>query len=230
MPQPNFLQQTIAELSIGTYDNIRTITTNTHIAEALNMFVTTRVSALPVVDADQKLVNIYSKFDVIDLAAEKTYTHLNIPVVKALEYRSSRFDGVSSCLKTETLGAIMERIVKKEVHRLVVVDEHNRVQGILSLSDILTFIVLKQDSQFREQLLDAKTTSITSTLGLTRLSPAAAAPTTTTSSNNSMNESSASSSGAGGGAAATVNTQPMSSAIDQQGMFEDDHMETEPIK
>ena len=33
--------------------------------EALNTFVKYRVSALPVVDKDRKLVSIYSKFDVI---------------------------------------------------------------------------------------------------------------------------------------------------------------------
>lgn len=31
----------------------------------------------------------------------------------------------------------MERIVKAEVHRLVVVDEQDKVVGVLSLSDIL---------------------------------------------------------------------------------------------
>ena len=65
MPQPTFLQQTITELGIGTYDKIRTIQKTTPIFEALNIFVATRVSALPVVDENQKLVNIYSKFDVI---------------------------------------------------------------------------------------------------------------------------------------------------------------------
>ena len=65
MPQPQFLQQPIGELRIGTYDSIKTIHKNTPIYEALNIFVATRVSALPVVDDDQKLVNIYSKFDVI---------------------------------------------------------------------------------------------------------------------------------------------------------------------
>lgn len=65
MPQPMFLHQTIGELNVGTYDKIRTIQTTTPITEALNIFVTTRVSALPVVDENQKLVNIYSKFDVI---------------------------------------------------------------------------------------------------------------------------------------------------------------------
>ena len=65
MPQPQYLQQPISELAIGTYEKILTIQQTTSVSEALNLFVSTRVSALPVVDANQKLVNIYSKFDVI---------------------------------------------------------------------------------------------------------------------------------------------------------------------
>lgn len=65
MPQPVFLTQSIGELNIGTYSNIKTIKTSAPIIEALNLFVTYRCSALPVVDDDQRLVNIYSKFDVI---------------------------------------------------------------------------------------------------------------------------------------------------------------------
>ncbi len=120
MPQPAFLHQSIFDLGVGSFNGvnktIETIHTSTPIIEALNKFVATRVSALPVVDDNKKLVNIYSKFDVIDLAAEKTYTNLNITVNEALQYRKNRFDGVASCMKHETLGAIMERIVKKEVN------------------------------------------------------------------------------------------------------------------
>jgi 5'-AMP-activated protein kinase regulatory gamma subunit len=65
MPQPQFLQKTLSELQLGTYENIKTISKTTRLYEALNIFVATRVSALPVVDENQKLVNIYSKFDVI---------------------------------------------------------------------------------------------------------------------------------------------------------------------
>jgi len=199
MPQPHFLQQTIGELKIGSYDNMKTIRTTTPLYEALNIFVASRVSALPVVDDDQRLVNIYSKFDVIDLAAEKTYNNLDISVIQALEYRRNKFDGVSSCTKNESLGTIMERIVNKEVHRLVVVDEDNRVIGVISLSDILTYIVLKQENVINtadtsissanvgsqtptnshknvdDEMLDSpnlvhiKTTALTTAFGLTRL-------------------------------------------------------------
>ena len=78
MPQPQFLNQSIEELKIGSYETVKTIKTNTRIVDALNIFVSTRVSALPVVDDNQKLVNIYSKFDVIvsEKAKVKVYKRI----------------------------------------------------------------------------------------------------------------------------------------------------------
>lgn len=40
-------------------------TPDTTVYDALNMFVKHRISALPVIDADQKVIDIYAKFDVI---------------------------------------------------------------------------------------------------------------------------------------------------------------------
>ena len=41
----------------------------------------------------------------------------------------------------------MESIVKAEVHRLVVVDDENKVCGVISLSDILSFLVLRPSGE-----------------------------------------------------------------------------------
>ena len=62
---------------------------------------------------------------------------------KANEHRNAWFEGVQKCQLDETLYTIMERIVRAEVHRLVVVDENDKVIGIISLSDILLYLVLK---------------------------------------------------------------------------------------
>ena len=53
------------------------------------------------------------------------------------------FEGVVTCKKTDTLLSIMDKIVKAEVHRLVIVDEDNKVAGMISLSDILTYLILR---------------------------------------------------------------------------------------
>ncbi|CAF0891250.1 unnamed protein product [Adineta ricciae] len=142
-PQPAYMSKTLEELSVGTYDNMHIIGEDTTVIEALNYFVKYRVSALPVVDAQRKLVNIYSKFDVIGLAADKTYTNLNMTISEALSFRKERSENVAKCYKNESLSTCMERIVKAEVHRLVVVDQDEHVIGVLSLSDLLHYIVIR---------------------------------------------------------------------------------------
>uniref|UniRef100_H3D7P6 CBS domain-containing protein n=1 Tax=Tetraodon nigroviridis TaxID=99883 RepID=H3D7P6_TETNG len=142
MPMPAFMKQTLEELAVGTYANIAYIQPDTPLITALSVFTHRRVSALPVVDHSGKVVDIYSKFDVINLAAEKTYNNLDVTVTQALQHRSQYFEGVMKCNKLETLETIVDRIVKAEVHRLVVVDEESRIVGIVSLSDILQALVL----------------------------------------------------------------------------------------
>ncbi|XP_035381815.1 5'-AMP-activated protein kinase subunit gamma-2a isoform X3 [Electrophorus electricus] len=142
MPKPAFMKQTLEELGVGTYSDIAFIHPDTAIIKALSIFVERRVSALPVVDESGKVVDIYSKFDVINLAAEKTYNNLDISVTQALMHRSQYFEGVMKCNRLETLETIVDRIVKAEVHRLVVVDENACIVGIVSLSDILQALVL----------------------------------------------------------------------------------------
>lgn len=142
MPKPDFMSKTLEELNIGTYHNIAVVNKNTPIYVALGIFVEKRVSALPVVDESGRVGDIYSKFDVINLAAEKTYNNLDITVTKALLHRSQYFEGVLKCYKHETLETIINRLVEAEVHRLVVVDDNDVVNGIVSLSDILQALVL----------------------------------------------------------------------------------------
>ncbi|XP_076014275.1 uncharacterized protein LOC143006841 isoform X2 [Genypterus blacodes] len=153
MPMPAFMKQTLEELGVGTYASIAYIHPDTPLITALSVFTHRRVSALPVVDHNGKVVDIYSKFDVINLAAEKTYNNLDVTVTQALLHRSQYFEGVMKCNKRETLETIVDRIVKAEVHRLVVVDEESRIVGIVSLSDILQALVLTPAGVGRKQSL-----------------------------------------------------------------------------
>lgn len=62
---------------------------------------------------------------------------------KANEHRNAWFEGVQKCTLDESLFTVMEKIVRAEVHRLVVTDENSKVIGIISLSDILLYLVLR---------------------------------------------------------------------------------------
>ena len=64
-------------------------------------------------------------------------------IKEALSFRKERLENVAKCYKNESLATCMERIVKAEVHRLVVVDQDEHVIGVLSLSDLLYYIVIR---------------------------------------------------------------------------------------
>ena len=70
---------------------------STTIIEAVNKFVKEGISALPIVDESGQLINIYCKFDVINLAATKTYTDLEVTLKEATEHKLTYFDGVRTC-------------------------------------------------------------------------------------------------------------------------------------
>ncbi|XP_055764599.1 5'-AMP-activated protein kinase subunit gamma-1-like isoform X2 [Salvelinus fontinalis] len=142
VPKPCFMQKTIQDVGIGTFRNIATVQQTASVYDALSVFVERRVSALPVVNEQGKVVALYSRFDVINLAAQKTYNNLNMSMEEAIRRRCCFVEGVIKCLPDETLEAIIDRIIKAEVHRLVLVDKEDVCRGIISLSDLLQAMVL----------------------------------------------------------------------------------------
>jgi 5'-AMP-activated protein kinase regulatory gamma subunit len=50
-----------------------------------------------------------------NLAAEKTYNNLDITLTQANEHRNTWFEGVSKCHLDDSLGTVMEKIVRAEV-------------------------------------------------------------------------------------------------------------------
>ncbi|ETN83867.1 hypothetical protein RB195_009710 [Necator americanus] len=142
LPRPAFMERTPKELGIGSWGDVVTIHVDTPLHDALEIFLRNRVSALPLVDEKGRVVDIYAKFDVISLAAEKSYNRLDCTVQEALKNRSDCFEGVQCCRETDSLFDVLQAIVRAEVHRLIVTDTEQRVVGIISLSDVLKFLIL----------------------------------------------------------------------------------------
>lgn len=71
MPKPLFLNQTLEELNIGTFQNIAVVRADTPLYTALGIFVEQRVSALPVVDdkgiwtCSNAVLLIFSKYNFV---------------------------------------------------------------------------------------------------------------------------------------------------------------------
>ncbi|XP_029442547.1 5'-AMP-activated protein kinase subunit gamma-3-like [Rhinatrema bivittatum] len=142
LPRLRFLQKTVHQLGIGTFRDVALIQENSSVYTALEIFVDRRVSALPVVNDAGKVVGLYSRFDVIHLAAQKNYNNLELSVKEALRQRTLCLEGVLTCYPYETLEVVIDRIAQEQVHRLVLVDDDQNPKGIVSLSDILQALVL----------------------------------------------------------------------------------------
>lgn len=57
--------------------------------------------------------------------------------------RVQDFPGIYTCSLLDRLDTIFDTIRKSRVHRLVVIDDAYRLKGVLTLSDILEYILLE---------------------------------------------------------------------------------------
>jgi 5'-AMP-activated protein kinase regulatory gamma subunit len=85
-------------------------------------------------------LNVYEKYDVLVLAKDGPFYNLDMPVSEALQKRSTEFTGIHSCSLHDTLGQLLDSIKAGPVMRFVVLND-SKLVGILSLSDILGYLV-----------------------------------------------------------------------------------------
>ena len=119
---------------------------DTKVIEALNRFLNERIAALPIVDEEGKLINIYSKFDVFNL---ESFADLEITLEEATKLRLY-FDGVYCCRGSDSVLEVMTKLVRKNVNRLVIVDQEEKVKGIVTVSDMIDFLVLRNTIPSKE--------------------------------------------------------------------------------
>ena len=65
--------------------------------------------------------------------------------------KSQDFPGIYTCHIDDRLDTIFDTIRKSRVHRLIVVDDDNRLTGLLTLSDILEYILLEGEGDDGDQ-------------------------------------------------------------------------------
>jgi hypothetical protein len=103
------------------------------------MFSERAISAVPIIDEEGVVVNLYETVDVIvsdpvvvmfahthclrqTLVRLGAYQSLDLTISEALKQRSSDFPGVVICAASDSLGTLLQLIEKRRVHRLVVVE------------------------------------------------------------------------------------------------------------
>jgi len=133
------LDISIREAGVGSFQNIAVANNETKVIEILNKFLEEGITALPIVDSEGKLTNIYSKFDVFSL---ESFYDLEIPVSEASKHKIY-FEGVYNCKGTDSVFSVLEAVVVRDVSRLVIVDGEERVEGVVTVSDLIDYVVLR---------------------------------------------------------------------------------------
>ncbi|KAG2044786.1 hypothetical protein BDR03DRAFT_847827 [Suillus americanus] len=124
------------------YYPIATATLDTPVFDVVHMFSERAISAVPIIDQDGVVVNLYETVDVITLVRLGAYQSLDLTISEALNQRSPDFPGVVICTAGDSLGTLLQLIKKRRVHRLVVVEgDKGRLLGIITLSDVLRYVI-----------------------------------------------------------------------------------------
>lgn len=129
---------------------LATATMSTPVFDVVHEFSGRGISAVPIIDEDGIVVNLYETVDVITLVRLGAYQSLDLTIGQALNERSPDFPGVVICTASDSLGTLLQLINKRRVHRLVVVEgeedekrggRKGRLLGIITLTDVLRYIV-----------------------------------------------------------------------------------------
>lgn len=118
------------------------------LSAALDLLIQAKVGAIPIVDGNDSLLDIYSRSDITALAKDRVYTHMSIDemtIQQALQLGEEPHpysERCHMCLRSDPLHRVMDKLSKPGVRRLVIVEAGSkRVEGIVSLSDVFRFLL-----------------------------------------------------------------------------------------
>lgn len=104
------------------------------VQEAIVRFSVLNISSLAVIDDNKKLSGVMSKRDYINKVAIYNKTHENIKVKDIFTYGNN----VILAKKTDTLEMCMHKMLFKNIHHLLIVDDQDKnFIGMISMKDII---------------------------------------------------------------------------------------------
>mmetsp|Transcript_28889 Transcript_28889/g.42825 ORF Transcript_28889/g.42825 Transcript_28889/m.42825 type:complete len:352 (+) Transcript_28889:257-1312(+) len=146
--QRRLFDDTIYDLGIGTYTNVVTVQPHQTLAECLHLLQVHDLSAVPVVDQDQRVINVYSRSDITFLAtasdADDAIRNLNLTLGEILAQQRTDVttpDRLHTCSPSHTLQSIFEYFAQLKFNRLIVTDDEHRCIGVVSARDLVAYFV-----------------------------------------------------------------------------------------
>lgn len=131
--------------------DVLTVSSDTSLAEAAHLLVTHRISGLPVVDAEQRLLGVITEADFLRAMGVPSHhpTHSLWQTLEAMFAHQPEIqeptgtvadlmsDNVISVKPEQTLHDVIEVMKHNRIKRVVVCDEERHVLGMITRSDLV---------------------------------------------------------------------------------------------
>ena len=136
--------QPVAELGIGTFANLATVTRETPLKDVLRLLEERDISSVPVVDANGRVTALYGRGDITFLAtatdAESVVANLSTVVGDILRQRRAE-EPLHTCSHDASLQAVFELFAQVQFRRLICLDDDARPVGVISPRDLLGYFL-----------------------------------------------------------------------------------------
>lgn len=148
---PHIFNVSVKQAMIGTFKNIATATKHTKLSELLDLMEQRRISAVPILDDNGRVIGSYHRSDVsfIIKAVDQDIVLANLSNYRADETLilreqllsngdiMSAFQGLATCKMTDTLALVFSLMMNNRTTRVVVVDENQKCVGVISIRDLI---------------------------------------------------------------------------------------------
>mmetsp|Transcript_2958 Transcript_2958/g.6395 ORF Transcript_2958/g.6395 Transcript_2958/m.6395 type:complete len:368 (-) Transcript_2958:220-1323(-) len=148
--QRRLFEDTIFDLGIGTYgDDVVVAHSQQTLHEVLRTLHVNGLSAVPVVDEQTKKIRgVYSRSDITFLTkasdAEDAVSNLNLTLDVLMAQQRTDVttpDALHTCSTRHSLQSVFEYFAQWKFNRLIVVDEEERVVGVVSARDLVAYFL-----------------------------------------------------------------------------------------
>ncbi|KAI3773531.1 hypothetical protein L1987_48061 [Smallanthus sonchifolius] len=149
------LQRSIGGLPIGTWireiggsGELKTFPPNCLLSDAYRLLIDEHVSSVPIVDDKGTLINVFCRSDVISLAKNNAYVHVQLDqttISQALQLVDTNAPGrYGICTRSDSLYRVIGLLSDPGIRRVVVIETGTRyVLGLITLRDVFNLIFRK---------------------------------------------------------------------------------------
>jgi len=124
---------------------IYSVSSNAGVLEALRSLRDHKISALGVVDDQNRVIGNFSASDIRKLKGPMDLRLLNSTVTYFLEFLKQEPITAMVCTKSKTIKEVLLRMAQEKIHRLYYVQDDLSLRGVVSFTDVMNFLVREVD-------------------------------------------------------------------------------------